>query len=1519
MGLSHGKYLLHALVCLQHWYSDSSSFRAHPDAPKSSIQTDQSNTFHVGEPTSQSLPLETVPAVPEVREPVIESAPASTGLTIKQAPLPSSIEPSADEEAAEQQPPQLNDDDDANKATSSKIDASMDQIPRDKASTEPPKDILISTKSEPVVAGPFPVIVETNEKQEPQPDIQAHPPQDLPAEEVTPYPATQDTTTADTSLARAIPIEPDSDVPDTAIAKVVSFEQPAFRSEGENNVPQAPHALEETKMNPNSQILSTTQPIVEGSIPAGFEPDTSQPLMTSPAAQGSTEPEADEDLVLGEPSKYGESMEGGLSREASPTSGFIDTDTTDRGAPYPASPEILPNELPPVAKKELRLAPAAVPSLRFSPNESSAAQKSVINGFSEEEDANQSSEEQHEPMITDLDDPVPSMEEMVLKSEDSPFALKLQQAPDPGIIPPLDTVPHPISSDSEPSSCGLMSNEDIEDAFEEAAKAGAKSADTPLTDVVMGEARSSDRNTQATTTAPSAPVMDFGHGPSEIHFLSGAASVAQPSDYATVSHQTPAKSTLKQIVGESRTSFASSSSLSALTDLSGLSSKPPSVSSKATTPFDPGSPREPPGHFTPGSTFQARLAAPRLQFNVRPKVSIPADLTPQEYAMECIEAGENSRLNAYALHQEEYLMLRSHISHGQVTTYLNIRNGILRLWVRNPQIAVTREEAIGCAKDTRWFDVANVCFDWLVRRGYINYGCVEIRQSKSQANHIQPRKQRTVVVIGAGFSGLGCARQLEGLFKQYSKRFREMGEEPPRVVVLEGRNRVGGRVYSRAFETLPATAPGVMRGRRFTAEMGGMIITGFERGNPLNILVRGQLGLPYHCLLADMSLHDSNGTNVDLQRDTLVEQLYNACLERVSEYKFKTLPTKLIEGNHDLMDEGRDSSAEGHKTIALIEETTAAQPHAPPVSQQNVAPQVDLVPVSTNRMTGKVHTEPGTAGSTKAAFKAKQIGWTLKAGVNDASDIDLDPAVNDPKSTLGSVLDNALMQHKEILDLNAQDFRLFNWHIANLEYSNATNLNRLSSRGWDVDVGNEWDGRHTMVVGGYQSVARGLATLPSPLDIQHKAVVKRIEYASDGSQGPARITLEDGESVDADYVVNTIPLGVLKHGNVEFQPPLPSWKTQAIERLGFGVLNKVILVYKEAFWDKDRDIFGMLQTPTNRSSLNQKDYASRRGRFFQWFSVTNTTGMPCLLALMAGDAAYDTEITPNDELIAEATEVLRMRYGARVMQPLEAIVTRWESDRFARGSYSNAGVNMQPEDYQLMARTIGNHYFAGEHTTVTHPATVHGAYLSGLRAASDVLDAMLGPIEIPMPLVLPRETSASLKRKAQEEHKDPAHARLEAYQMEITEHVYATLGSYPLKPAKVAGNPYIIFNKANYEVGRKKCEEGRRAGKGKPSPNEVRTMTSKMWKEASPEVRKPFEDAAEEQKRTFAKTLREWTEVAAKWEREAAALRERYMREHPSIAATEELVGGKKEWSGARRAKKMVESYREADSDVDMD
>ncbi|KAK6591276.1 Lysine-specific histone demethylase 1A [Botrytis cinerea] len=84
------------------------------------------------------------------------------------------------------------------------------------------------------------------------------------------------------------------------------------------------------------------------------------------------------------------------------------------------------------------------------------------------------------------------------------------------------------------------------------------------------------------------------------------------------------------------------------------------------------------------------------------------------------------------------------------------------------------------------------------------------------------------------------------------------------AVIVEGRDRVGGRVYSHQFASRPEY-PTLFPGSRYTAEMGGMIITGFDRGNPLNIIVRGQLALPYHPLKPDTTIYD-DGHPVDLLR-----------------------------------------------------------------------------------------------------------------------------------------------------------------------------------------------------------------------------------------------------------------------------------------------------------------------------------------------------------------------------------------------------------------------------------------------------------------------------------------------------------------------------------------------------------------------------------------------------------------------------------------------------------------------------
>jgi polyamine oxidase len=66
-------------------------------------------------------------------------------------------------------------------------------------------------------------------------------------------------------------------------------------------------------------------------------------------------------------------------------------------------------------------------------------------------------------------------------------------------------------------------------------------------------------------------------------------------------------------------------------------------------------------------------------------------------------------------------------------------------------------------------------------------------------------------------------------------------------------------------------------------------------------------------------------------------------------------------------------------------------------------------------------------------------------------------------------------------------------------------------------------------------------------------------------------------------------------------------------------------------------------------------------------------------------------------------------------------ITTWNHDPFALGPYSTLGVGGTSTDREEFLRPIDNCLvFAGEHASVAYPATMHGAYLSGVEAADQL-------------------------------------------------------------------------------------------------------------------------------------------------------------------------------------------------------
>ncbi|KAL1984375.1 hypothetical protein VTN96DRAFT_9236 [Rasamsonia emersonii] len=913
--------------------------------------------------------------------------------------------------------------------------------------------------------------------------------------------------------------------------------------------------------------------------------------------------------------------------------------------------------------------------------------------------------------------------------------------------------------------------------------------------------------------------------------------------------------------------------------------------------------------------------------NYKPRSSIPSRLPGPVYAHQCVTAAYASRLNPYALHKDEQEALQDKLCHLHVTVYLNIRNGILRLWTRNPMVSVTKEEALGCAKDFRWMNLASFAYEWLVRKGYINYGCVEIPKPILPAKRKRRKDGPVIVVVGAGMSGLGCARQLEGLFSHYYDN-----TTSPRVIVLEGRRRIGGRIYSYPLKSHQKTD--LPPGLRPTAEMGAHIIMGFN-GNPLDPIIRAQLALRYHLLRDITTIYDIDGSKVDEEHDAMDEKLYRQVLDRSGLYRDKPVIDSTAEGDRKLIDCGRDVSTDDGVTVRQYEEARAAG-------------KTELLLPATRQRRGVSHKtarnapsnppqqpDSGPAEEQPAAMECQNMGWKLRDGVSPKDTINLEHVAKAvPKQTLGAVMDEGVKQYQRLLPLTPKDMRLLNWHFANLEYSTAANLGKLSLSGWDHDMGNEFEGEHSQVIGGYQQVPRGLWRFPTKLDVRTNKIVTKIAYDPSDASSKNHKTIvycEDGETIEADRVVFTGSLGTLKHRTVEFVPPLPQWKTEVIDRLGFGLLNKVVLVFDKPFWDVDQDMIGLLQEADNPDSLVQEDYAANRGRFYLVWNCVKTTGLPVLVALLAGEAAYQVETMKDADIIAEAMSQLRTIFkDVAVPDPLETIVTRWASDRFTRGSYSYVAAEARPGDYDLLAKPVGNLHFAGEATWGTHPATVHGAYLSGLRAAAEIIEKIQGPIPVPTPLVPAKgsntasavSTSVSTsnperKRKnppsskvstaalpsnnnnnndhppnhtqtqTQTQPNDPSPTETalhQEYKKAMEAAINAELGAPEPRPAKIALNPFLFFQKDYWQRAREQCDQAKRAATNNPNAraarDEIRAALGQMWREAGEDVKRPYLDQMAVNRQTNTEMLDRWKERMDEWERRQEA-KDRWMAANP--------------------------------------
>jgi len=280
---------------------------------------------------------------------------------------------------------------------------------------------------------------------------------------------------------------------------------------------------------------------------------------------------------------------------------------------------------------------------------------------------------------------------------------------------------------------------------------------------------------------------------------------------------------------------------------------------------------------------------------------------------------------------------------------------------------------------------------------------------------------------------------------------------------------------------------------------------------------------------------------------------------------------------------------------------------------------------------------------------------------------------------------------------------LLNWFKSGIEGWENSNVDQISARDHMIEEDTTaYGGGDAFLVNGYTPIIQHLASkLESNIKLGHE--VLSVIYNDNG----VRVVTNHGE-FEADYVLVTVPLGVLKAGSIVFVPPLPRKKQRAIENIGFGLMNKIVLQFPDYFWDPEAEGFG---------------YVSKtHGEFSFFLNIARLTKKPILMCFIAADFAYEVENWSDQAVVDRIMVVLRSIFGRerQLPPPCMTSITRWKADPFSRGSYSFIKAGCTTKDVRNLGKPVGRLRFSGE-ATFKRVGYVHGGYITGQREAQRIL------------------------------------------------------------------------------------------------------------------------------------------------------------------------------------------------------
>ncbi len=233
-----------------------------------------------------------------------------------------------------------------------------------------------------------------------------------------------------------------------------------------------------------------------------------------------------------------------------------------------------------------------------------------------------------------------------------------------------------------------------------------------------------------------------------------------------------------------------------------------------------------------------------------------------------------------------------------------------------------------------------------------------------------------------------------------------------------------------------------------------------------------------------------------------------------------------------------------------------------------------------------------------------------------------------------------------------------------------------------------------------------IARIAAPLPIRKGVAALKVRARGES------ITVETSQgTIEARAAIIAVPARMIETGRLAVEPGLPSHIAQAFADVPMGWYEKIALLLDESAFGANAapyvDIFDPVAPKTHPLNFEIQPF-----------------GRPIAITHIAGNFAREMSDAGEAVMIDFALSALVRAYGSDLRKHFKkGAVTHWSSDIFINGAYSCAKPG-RGLSRSAFAEPIHDRIFlAGEHVHPTFMATAHGAYETGILAATKALAA----------------------------------------------------------------------------------------------------------------------------------------------------------------------------------------------------